>query len=77
MPRPGWAGFARGGAISRRMGGHGADHILVGTDYPADMGEIDPVGFIEGAKGLVDAERTAILGCNAAGLLNLPPGALR
>ena len=29
---------------------YGADHILVGTDYPADMGEIDPVGFIEGAR---------------------------
>ena len=28
---------------------YGADHILVGTDYPADMGEIDPIGFIEGA----------------------------
>ena len=29
---------------------YGVDHILVGTDYPADMGEIDPVGFIEGAR---------------------------
>ena len=28
---------------------YGADHVLVGTDYPADMGEIDPIGFIEGA----------------------------
>jgi len=40
---------------------YGADHILVGTDYPADMGEIDPVGFIEGAPGLDDATRRAIL----------------
>src|SRR5271154_2742336 len=24
---------------------YGADHILMGTDYPADMGEIDPVGM--------------------------------
>src|SRR5947209_369271 len=47
------------------------DHILVGTDYPADMGEIDPVGFIEGAKGLDDAARRAILGENAARLLGL------
>jgi aminocarboxymuconate-semialdehyde decarboxylase len=54
---------------------YGVDHILVGTDYPADMGEIDPVGFIEGAKGLSDAERAAILGRNAARLLNMqvPP----
>ncbi len=50
---------------------YGADRILVGTDYPADMGETDPVGFIEGAKGLDDAARRAILGGNAARLLNL------
>jgi aminocarboxymuconate-semialdehyde decarboxylase len=50
---------------------YGADHILVGTDYPADMGEIDPVGFIERAPGLDDSERRAILGRNAARLLNI------
>jgi len=50
---------------------YGADHVLIGTDYPADMGEIDPIGFIEGAAGLGDAERRAILGGNAARLLNL------
>jgi aminocarboxymuconate-semialdehyde decarboxylase len=49
----------------------GADHILMGTDYPADMGEIDPIGFVEGAKGLDDIERRAILGRNAARLLNI------
>jgi aminocarboxymuconate-semialdehyde decarboxylase len=51
---------------------YGVDHILVGTDYPADMGEIDPVGFIETAPFLDDNERRAILGGNAARLLNLP-----
>jgi aminocarboxymuconate-semialdehyde decarboxylase len=50
---------------------YGVDHILVGTDYPADMGEIDPVGFIERAPGLDDTERRAILGRNAARLLNI------
>jgi aminocarboxymuconate-semialdehyde decarboxylase len=49
----------------------GADHILVGTDYPADMGETDPVGFIEGAPGLDDVTRRAILGSNAARLLGI------
>jgi aminocarboxymuconate-semialdehyde decarboxylase len=49
----------------------GADHVLMGTDYPADMGEVDPIGFIEGAEGLGDAERRAILGRNAARLLNI------
>jgi aminocarboxymuconate-semialdehyde decarboxylase len=54
---------------------YGADHILVGTDYPADMGETDPIGFIEAAPGLDDTERAAILGRNAARLLNMemPP----
>jgi aminocarboxymuconate-semialdehyde decarboxylase len=43
----------------------------MGTDYPADMGEVDPIGMIEGTSGLDDVERRAILGCNAARLLNL------
>ena len=50
---------------------YGADHILMGTDYPADMGEIDPVGFIESADKLDDTARRAILGENAARLLGL------
>ena len=50
---------------------YGADHILMGTDYPADMGETDPVGFIEGAARLDDSTRRAILGGNAARLLGL------
>jgi len=45
--------------------------VLMGTDYPADMGEVDPIGFLERAKGLDDAERRAILGRNAARLLGL------
>ena len=27
----------------------GADHVLVGTDYPYDMGMYDPRGFVDGA----------------------------
>jgi aminocarboxymuconate-semialdehyde decarboxylase len=49
----------------------GADRLLMGTDYPADMGEIDPIGFIEGAPNLSAADRAAILGGNAARLLGL------
>ena len=51
---------------------YGADHVLMGTDYPADMGEIDPIGFIESASALTDPERCAIFGGNAARLLNIP-----
>jgi aminocarboxymuconate-semialdehyde decarboxylase len=50
---------------------YGADHVLMGTDYPADMGEVDPIGFIESANQLDDIERRAILGRNAARLLNI------
>ena len=50
---------------------YGADRILMGTDYPADMGEIDSIGFIERARGLDDVQRRAILGKNAARLLGL------
>ena len=42
----------------------------MGTDYPADMGEVDPIGMIEGTPTLDDVERRAILGRNAARLLN-------
>ena len=56
---------------------YGTDHILVGTDYPADMGEVDPVGFIERAPGLVDSQRRAILGETAARLLGMEVPAIR
>ena len=50
---------------------YGADHVLMGTDYPYDMGEIDPIGFIEGARGLSAADREAMFGGNAARLLDI------
>jgi aminocarboxymuconate-semialdehyde decarboxylase len=50
---------------------YGADHILLGTDYPYDMGEDDPVDLICSIDGLSDTERKLILGGNAARLLNL------
>jgi aminocarboxymuconate-semialdehyde decarboxylase len=56
---------------------YGADHILVGTDYPADMGEVDPIGFVERASGLDDGQRRAILGENAARLLGITAPAAR
>ena len=47
---------------------YGADHVLMGTDYPADMGEVDPIGFIEGAAALSDgrARRDPGRQCRAA-----------
>jgi aminocarboxymuconate-semialdehyde decarboxylase len=48
----------------------GADHVVLGTDYPYDMGVEDPVGFVDGAK-LSALEKAAITGGNAARLLKI------
>lgn len=50
---------------------YGADHVLLGTDYPYDMGEVDPVGLVCSVEGLSDRDRELILGGNAARLLRL------
>ena len=52
---------------------YGAEHVLMGTDYPYDMGEIDPIGFIEGSQYLADSERRLVFGGNAARLLGIEP----
>jgi aminocarboxymuconate-semialdehyde decarboxylase len=46
----------------------GPDHLLMGTDYPFDMSEPDPVGFHADLDARV---RDKILGANAARLLKL------
>jgi aminocarboxymuconate-semialdehyde decarboxylase len=50
---------------------YGGDHVLLGTDYPYDMGMYDPVGFIEGAGKLKREEKAALMGGNAARLLKI------
>jgi aminocarboxymuconate-semialdehyde decarboxylase len=55
-------------AMVRRFG---AGRVLLGSDYPYDMGLDDPVGFVERAPRLTAAEKRAIVGGNAARLLNL------
>nr|WP_022877567.1 hypothetical protein [Microbacterium sp. B19] len=42
--------------------------MLLGSDFPFDMGLDDPVGFVRGA-GLAEADAIAILGGNAEALL--------
>jgi aminocarboxymuconate-semialdehyde decarboxylase len=51
----------------------GADHVVVGTDYPYDMGSYDPVGLVARTPGLSVEERRMILGATAEALL-WPPG---
>ena len=54
--------------LARRFG---ADHLLLGTDYPYDMAEADPVGFILSAPGLTTEDHAKICGGNAAHLLGI------
>jgi aminocarboxymuconate-semialdehyde decarboxylase len=49
----------------------GVDRILLGSDYPFDMGEQDPVALVNAVGGLSEAERALIRGSNAARLLGL------
>ncbi len=48
----------------------GADHVLLGSDYPFDMG-LDRPGDLVRAAGLEPADEAAILGRNAARLLGV------
>jgi aminocarboxymuconate-semialdehyde decarboxylase len=48
----------------------GEEHVLLGTDYPYDMGVDDPLGFVEGLK-LSRAGKDRIEGGNAARLLKI------
>ncbi len=49
---------------------YGADKILMGTDYPFDMADFDPVGHVCGA-GLDEATVAAVCGGNVKRLLGL------
>jgi aminocarboxymuconate-semialdehyde decarboxylase len=49
----------------------GAEHVLLGTDYPYDMGVEDPVGFIDGVNKLSSLQKRQIMGGNAARLLKI------
>jgi aminocarboxymuconate-semialdehyde decarboxylase len=59
------------GMLAHLIARFGADHVLLGTDYPYDMGMERPIDFIGGVKGLSQAEVAAIAGGNAARLLKI------
>lgn len=50
--------------LERLVREYGADRVLMGTDYPFDMGQGNPVDFVESAQ-LTETERDMILGGNA------------
>lgn len=49
----------------------GVERIMLGTDFPFDMSETDPLGLIAATEGLDEAARAAISGGNAAALYGL------
>lgn len=50
---------------------YGAEHMVLGTDYPYDMAIEHPVDFIGGAPGISRADKERIMGGNAARLLKI------
>lgn len=56
--------------LAALVASHGEDKLCMGSDYPFDMAEPDPVGFHD---DLSRAARSKILGLNAARLLGLKP----
>jgi aminocarboxymuconate-semialdehyde decarboxylase len=49
----------------------GVEKILLGTDYPYDMGEYDPIGHIASVGSFTEGDRAAIAGGNAKALFGL------
>ena len=55
----------RADAISHLIEVVGDDRILMGTDYPFDMGPDQPLVLLDDHPGLSDEQRRAIAGGNA------------
>lgn len=49
----------------------GSDRVVIGTDYPMAMGDMEPVPKIMALGSASDEERAQILGKNAMGILKL------
>ena len=50
---------------------YGAEHIIMGTDYPYDMAEYDPIGHLASVDGFDAATIAAIAGGNAKRLMGM------
>jgi aminocarboxymuconate-semialdehyde decarboxylase len=59
------------GMLKQMVDRFGADHVVLGTDYPYDMGMDHPVDFIGGAPGISKADKEKIMSSNAARLLGI------
>jgi aminocarboxymuconate-semialdehyde decarboxylase len=59
------------GMLEHMVERFGADHVVLGTDYPYDMGMDRPVDFRGGSKKINRKQKEAIMGGNAARLLGI------
>ena len=60
-------------ALATLVGRVGADRVMLGSDFPFDMGSEDPVAHVHSTPGLGAAEKAAICGGTAAELLRILP----
>ena len=57
--------------LGRLIEQYGADHVVLGTDYPYDMADDDPLGTLAQVKKLPKAARDLVAGGNAVKLLKI------
>lgn len=57
-------------ALEYLIANFGADHVLLGSDYPYDMGDPDPAATLEAAR-IDQARRAQVAGANACKLLRI------
>jgi aminocarboxymuconate-semialdehyde decarboxylase len=60
-----------GSGLARLIELVGPEHVLLGSDYPYDMGDGDPLARLDGIAGLTPHQRSAIAGGTAARLLGI------
>ncbi|MBL8630988.1 MAG: amidohydrolase, partial [Rhodospirillaceae bacterium] len=58
-------------ALTHLIDAVGAAQVVLGSDYPFDMAESDPLSLLSAIEGLSDEDCAAILGGNATKLLSL------
>lgn len=59
-------------ALSYLISTCGADRVVLGSDYPYDMGDPHPVSSVQALKDISREDKERILGQNAAKLLKMP-----
>ncbi|MCZ6891385.1 MAG: amidohydrolase family protein [Chloroflexi bacterium] len=58
-------------ALSYLVDSVGAERVMLGTDYPFDMGDHDPIRSVDSLSNLSDGQREMVIGGNAAALLKI------